>query len=122
MHAASRHSMIALKMFLIIACCAMFMGLVAARPESSGYHLVRKVTLGGPGGWDYFTVDFATHRIFIPRGTHTMVLDPDGKVVADMQDMEGAHGIDFAPELKRGFTSNGGAHSMTIFDMDSLKI
>jgi DNA-binding beta-propeller fold protein YncE len=122
MHSASRRSKIAFRMFLIIGLGAMFMGIVAARPASSGYHLVKKITLGGPGGWDYFTVDSATHQVFIPRGTHTMVLDPDGKVVEDMQNMQGAHGIDFAPELRRGFTSNGGSHSMTIFDMDSLKI
>jgi hypothetical protein len=29
--------------------------------------LVKKVLLGGDGEWDYFTVDPATHRIFMGR-------------------------------------------------------
>jgi len=28
----------------------------------SGYHLIKKVKLGGSGGWDYLEVDPATHR------------------------------------------------------------
>jgi Carboxypeptidase regulatory-like domain len=52
---------------------------VNAASQSSNYHLVKTVLLGGEGGWDYFTVDSPTHRILIPRGTHTMVLDPEGR-------------------------------------------
>jgi DNA-binding beta-propeller fold protein YncE len=108
-------------MLLAIAAGMLCMGIVSARPQSSGYHLANKIILGGPGGWDYFTVDSTTHRIFIPRGTHTMVLDPEGNVVKDMQNMIGAHGIDLAPDLKRGFISNGAAQSLTIFNMDSFE-
>ena len=108
--------------FVILAAGAALVGRGAAAPPDSGYHLVKKVLLAGEGGWDYFAVDPATHRIFIPRGSHTMVLDPSGNVVGDIQNMTGAHGIDFAPDLKRGFTSNGGSHSATIFDPATLAI
>lgn len=93
-----------------------------AAPQSSDYHQVKKVILGGDGRWDYFEVEQATHRIFIPRGTHVMVLDPDGKLLDDIKGLEGTHGIDFAPELKRAFTTNGDAKSITIIDTDSLKV
>ncbi|MGB2625834.1 MAG: hypothetical protein WAK20_03540, partial [Candidatus Acidiferrum sp.] len=62
--------------------CALFLCSFAAIPAapqtagSSGYHLVKKVKLGGAGGWDYLEVDPATHRLFITRGTHVMVVDP----------------------------------------------
>lgn len=88
------------------------------------YHLVKKVVLGGEGGWDYFTADPATHKIFIARGSYVMVLDPDGKVTAQMdvgKDNE-AHAVAFAPDLHRAFTSNGGGSSVTIFDFKSLKV
>src|SRR5580700_265657 len=49
------------------------------------YHLVKKVLLGGDGGWDYFTVDPATHRIFIGRGTYVMVLDQDGNSIGKVE-------------------------------------
>src|SRR5713226_6248089 len=113
---------ILLAAFVVLAVGATFVGLRAATSQGAGYHLVKKITLGGEGGWDYFTVDPATHRVFIPRQTHMMVLDPDGKVVGDIPNLRGTHAVDFAPELKRGFTSNGAAHSVSIFDMDTLQI
>ena len=97
----------------------------AAGPQSpgpSGYHLVKKVKLGGTGGWDYLEVDPATHRLFISRGTHVLVVDPDqGKIVGDIPDTQGVHGIAIANEFNKGFTTNGRTADSTIFDLASLK-
>jgi len=88
----------------------------------SGYHLVKKVKLGGAGGWDYLEVDPATHRLFISRGTHVIAVDPEqGKVVGDIPDTQGVHGIAFANEFNKGFTSNGRSADSTVFDLGSLK-
>ena len=106
---------------LVVACGAAIVGFAAARPEAAGYHLVKKVVLGGEDGWDYIGVDSVSHQVFVPRHTHVMVVDPDGKVVGDIPNTGWAHGIDFAPELKRGFTSNGVAASLTIFDLGTLQ-
>jgi DNA-binding beta-propeller fold protein YncE len=116
------HGIALLAAFLALAGSALFVSHGTAASPGAGYHLVKKITLGGEGGWDYFTVDAATHRIFIPRQTHMLVLDPDGNVISDMPNFKGTHAVDFAPELKRGFTSNGAAHSVTIFDMGTLQI
>jgi DNA-binding beta-propeller fold protein YncE len=88
------------------------------------YHLVKKVVLGGEGGWDYFTADPETHRIFIARGSYVMVVDPDGSIVSkiDMGKDNEAHAVVFAPDLHRAFTSNGGGNSVTIFDPETLKV
>ncbi len=95
----------------------------AGRQDSSSqYHLVKKVVLGGEGGWDYFTADPSTHRIFIARGTHMMVVDPEGKMVTDVPNMHGAHAVEFAPDLNLAFTSNGAGNSVTFFDPKSLNI
>ena len=51
--------------------------------KGSGYHQVKRITLGGEGRWDYFDVEQGTHHIFIPRGTHVMVLDADGKLLGE---------------------------------------
>jgi DNA-binding beta-propeller fold protein YncE len=89
---------------------------------SSGYHLVKKVKLGGSGGWDYLEVDPATHRLFISRATHVIVVDPDqGKIIGDIPDTQGVHGIALADEFNRGFTTNGRTADSTIFDLTSLK-
>ena len=88
-----------------------------------GYHVVKTMPLGGDGGWDYLTVDSAARRLFISRSTHVMVVDIDtDKVVGDIADTPGVHGIAIASELSRGFTSNGRANTATIFDLKSLKV
>ncbi len=89
---------------------------------SSGYHLIKKVKLGGAGGWDYLEVDPATHRLFISRGTHVIVVDPEkGTIVGDIPDTQGVHGIALADEFNKGFTTNGKTGDSTIFDLTSLK-
>ena len=88
------------------------------------YHLIKRIVLGGEGGWDYFTVDPATHHIFIGRGDYIMVLDPDGGVVGklDVGKTNEAHAVALAPELHRAFTSNGGGGTVTVFDPVALKV
>jgi hypothetical protein len=97
-----------------------------AAPQSaggSGYHLIKKVKLGGTGGWDYLEVDPATHRLFISRGTHVIVVDPEqGKIVGDIPDTQGVHGIALADEFNKGFTTNGKTADSTIFDLAALKV
>ena len=88
----------------------------------SGYHLVKKVKLGGTGGWDYLEVEPSTRRLFISRSTHVIVVDTDdGKVVGDIPDTQGVHGVAFANEFNKGFTTNGRSVNSTIFDLASLK-
>jgi YVTN family beta-propeller protein len=92
-------------------------------PGPSGYHLLKKITLGGEGGWDYITFDSPTRRLFISRQSKVIVLDVDSeKVVGEIPNTEGVHGIALAPEFNRGFTSNGRANTVTIFDLKTLAV
>jgi DNA-binding beta-propeller fold protein YncE len=85
------------------------------------YKVINKVTLGGEGGWDYLMVDAAARRIYISRGTHVMVVDADSlKQVGDIPETPGVHGIAIADDLHRGFTSNGQANTVTVFDPKTL--
>lgn len=94
---------------------------VAFAAAGPGYHVIKTYTVGGEGGWDYLTVDASSHRLFISRGTHVIVLDNEsGKTVGDIPDTPGVHGIALAPELGRGFTSNGREGTVTIFDIKTL--
>ncbi len=89
----------------------------------SGYHLLKKIPLGGEGFWDYITFDPATRRLYISRGTKVVVLEVDsGKVAGEIPNTEGVHGIALAPEFNRGFTSNGRAGTVTIFDLKALQV
>jgi DNA-binding beta-propeller fold protein YncE len=91
--------------------------------DGSGYHLIKKVKLGGTGGWDYLEVDPATHRLFVSRGTHYVVVDPDqGKIIGDIPGSQRAHGVAFANEFNKGFTTDGSNADSTIFDLTSLRV
>ena len=94
----------------------------APAPGASGYKVIKTVPLGGEGGWDYVYVDSGARRVYISRGTHTVVMDADTyAAVGDIPDTQGVHGIAVATDLGRGFTSNGRSDSVTIFDLKTLK-
>ena len=94
-----------------------------AHAADPGYHVIEKLRLGGEGGWDYLTVDSTSRRLYISRGAHVIVIDIDSKeLVGDIPDTPGVHGIAIAPELNRGFTSNGRANTSSIFDLKTLKL
>lgn len=101
-----------------------FLILFGARPcvAQGSYHLVNQFPIGGSGGWDYISVDGGQKRLYVSHSKQVEVLDENsGKSVGVIPDTAGVHGIAIAPELKRGFTSNGGDGSVTIFDTETLK-
>jgi YVTN family beta-propeller protein len=107
---------------LATAMAVIFSGFAAAAP-GSGYKVSKKFEIGGEGGWDYFIYDTAGKRLFISRGAHVIVVDSEsGKVTGEVADTPGVHGIALAPDLGRGFTSNGRDNSVSIFDLKTLKV
>ena len=109
-----------MKAFIVF--CSLLVGTISYAADP-GYHVIKKLQLGGEGGWDCLTVDSAARRLYISRSTHVMVVDIDtDKVVGDIADTPGVHGIAIAPELNRGFTSNGRANAVTMFDLKTLKV
>ncbi|MGC2209068.1 MAG: YncE family protein [Candidatus Korobacteraceae bacterium] len=96
-------------------------GTLAHAQTPSGYKVSRRITLGGEGGWDYLTFDGEAHRLYIARATRVMVVDVEsGKVVGEIPDTAGVHGVALVYKLGRGVTSNGKADSATIFDLKTL--
>ena len=94
-----------------------------ARADAGTYKVVNQYKVGGEGGWDILTVDPDTHRLYYGRGTRMQVLDLEtGKVVGEIPDTPGIHGVALAPGLGRGFTSNGRDSSVTIFDLKTLAV
>ncbi len=107
--------------FLMMLLCVIAAS--AQSGSSSGYHVIKQINAGGEGGWDYLTMDSDTHRLYVSRGSHVMVIDVDaGKVVGDLTGTAGVHGIALASEYGKGFTSNGRSDSVTIFDLKTLKV
>jgi len=93
----------------------------ALLPKS--YHLVKKIALGGKGGWDYLTLDSTARRLYVTHATQVIVLDVDTDlVVGVVPNTPGVHGVAIAPELGRGITSNDNASTATIFDLKTLRV
>lgn len=91
----------------------------AAQPATT-YHVMQHLRVGGDGGWDY--VAAAGGRLYIARSSHVMVVDiVTGAVVGDIVNTPGVHGAAIASDLGRGFTSNGGDNTVTVFDLKTLR-
>ncbi len=84
--------------------------------------MLSTLPLGGAGGWDYLSFDAAHRHLFVSRGDRVLVIDVDHhKQIATIANTPGVHGIALAPDLHRGFISNGKAASVTEFDLSTLK-
>jgi DNA-binding beta-propeller fold protein YncE len=97
--------------------------LVATSLGSTGYHIIKKIPLGGgEETWDFATVDESARRLYLTHETEVKVLSADtGKPIATITDLKGAHGVALAPEFKRGFISNGLNATVTMFDLATFK-
>src|SRR5437867_1339292 len=92
------------------------------RAQEGPYRFVTAIPIGGEGGWDYLTVDAQAHRLYVSHATKIVVLDTESnKVVGEIADTPGVHGIALAPELGRGFSSNGRENKVSIVDLKTLK-
>src|SRR6476660_7064115 len=117
---ARRYSM--RRQSIVVAALIVAVGGACALAAGTGYHVVGEIKIGGEGGWDYLTLDSAARRLYVSHATHVAVVDLDtGKVVGDIPDTPGVHGIAIAPELNRGYISNGRGNTVTIFDLKTLK-
>ena len=92
---------------------------LALAAATTDWKVVKTFPIGGSGGWDYLTVDEQTHRLYVPRSTHTMVIDASsGKAIADIPGQKIAHGVALVPKVGRGFISDGGGGgAIVVFDL-----
>jgi DNA-binding beta-propeller fold protein YncE len=107
------------RLFVTLALSAV--AAVAAGPAAAQTFKVEKSSIGGEGGHDYIVAEPGTGRVFVSRGTHFMVVDgPTGKVLGDIPDTPGVHGVALVPKWNHGFTTNRGDSTVTMFDLKTL--
>ena len=95
--------------------------LVAMAFAATGFKVINKVKVGGTGGWDYVTLDPVNRRVYASHAGNVEVVDIDaGKAVGQITQLHGVHGIAVAPDLNKGFISNGQSNSVTVFDLKTL--
>src|SRR5690349_11160997 len=104
-----------MKKFLTIAL------VVASAFAAEGYKVLTKIKIGGEGRWDYIAVDSAARRLYVSHASSVEVVDADaGKIVGTITGLHGVHGIALAPDLGKGYITNGQSGSVTIFDLKTL--
>ena len=108
--------------FLVaLSLCAFTHSVTAAEPYTP-YQLIHEIPVGGEGGWDYLSVDAAAHRLYVSHATKVVVIDlTTDKVVGEIEDTPGVHGIAIAPDLSRAFCSNGKEGKVSVVDTSTLK-
>ena len=106
-------------MIVLIAHRAVF----AAESPATQYE-VTTWHIGGPGRWDYITVDAnSANGSTSPAPLIRMVLDTTtGKPIADIPGQLQNHGVAIAADVGRGFISDGKDASVTIFDLKTNEI
>ncbi|MCX5644386.1 MAG: YncE family protein [Phycisphaerae bacterium] len=93
-----------------------------ASADAGPLKVLNTFKVGGPGGWDYLTVDLEARRLYVSHATRVMVLDADkGTPIGEIADTPGVHGIALVPEQNLGFTSNGKEGMLSVFDLKTLK-
>lgn len=90
--------------------------------DAPGFKLSKRDLVAGDGGFDYIVFDGSSNRLHVSHGAQVDVVDANsGKVVGTIADTPGVHGIAIVPALHRGFTTNGGSATVSVFDTETLK-
>jgi DNA-binding beta-propeller fold protein YncE len=114
----STHAVFLLRLAVLISAVGLAQAATSAPDGAREYHVSQTFKVGGDGAWDYLTVDTEHKLLFVPRSTHTMVLDANtGKTVADIPGQKRNHGVALVPSAGRGFITDGADGSVTVFDL-----
>ena len=93
-----------------------------AEKHQYSYHQLKKIPLQGDEGWDFLSFDVNSRLLYVTRATHVVIVNIDtGKVVGDLANTPGVHGVALAPSHKRGFVTNGKEGTVLVFNTDSFK-
>src|SRR5438552_16526211 len=108
------------KTMLAIGCGVACLGATAIAEDL--YKFLNEIPIGGEGGWDYVTVDAAARRLYLSHATKVVVVDLEKNAVAgEIADTPGVHGFVAAPEIQRGFSTNGKEAKVSVVDLSTLK-
>jgi len=86
------------------------------------YKFLDEIPIGGEGGWDLVAIDAAAHRLYLSHATKVVIVDlTKNEVIGEIGDTPGVHGFIVAPDLERGFSSNGKESKVSVVDLKTLR-
>ncbi len=103
---------------IILPICILLAAVATNVSAQSGYQLVKTFHIASSGGWDYPAVDVNSNKLYLSHGGQVNILDKTtGDSIGVIPNTTGVHGIAFVPSLGKGYTSNGRANNVTVFDL-----
>lgn len=120
-------SLAALSFLLAVATTIPTSSLRAATPTTPRtFHVENQWNIGGKGGWGLLCLDASTHRLYIPRTDHVIVVDTaSGKVFGEVDGMTSVRDIALDDVGKYGYVTDvtdGTAGFVRVFDRSTLKL
>lgn len=110
-----------LKTIYTLAMATLISGTVMA--QESHYHVIKKDSIGGTGGWDYLFANPANQRLYVSHSTEVEVLNlKTGVKLATIKPTPGVHGVATIDAMNRGYISNGRSDNVSVFDLKSNQI
>jgi YVTN family beta-propeller protein len=74
--------------------------------------------MSGVGGWDYLSIDAKARRLYVTHADKIAIVDLNKDMIGgEIAGTTGVHGFAIAPELGRGFSSNGRENKVSIVDL-----
>jgi DNA-binding beta-propeller fold protein YncE len=108
---------------IIVALLLTVMQHSLAQTNPKEYKVIKMIPVEGTGGWDYLNVDGQSQRLYISHGNLVDVLDlKTEKVIGQIPNTLGVHGIAVAPEFNKGFISAGRLDSVVVFNLKTFKV
>ena len=102
---------------LLFSAFVCFLPLSILAQKKTGFKVIADYPIKSSGGWDYITVDGEAGRIYVSHGMQVNILNLKGDSLGIIPDTKGVHGIATAHEFNKGYTSNGRANNITVFDL-----
>jgi YVTN family beta-propeller protein len=100
----------------------LFLAVVEAAQAQGEYKFLKSIPLGGEGGWDYLSIDPAAKKLYVAHSSRIVIVDLARDAVSgEIRDTPGVHGFAVAPQLARGFSSNGAEARVSVIDLKTLK-
>jgi len=108
---------------LVLATAGLFcLGTPSPSHAADAYKFIKEIPIGGEGAWDYLSIDPAAHRLYVSHATKVVVIDlKQDKVVGEIADTPGVHGVALAADLNRGFVTDGRENKVSVVDLKTLQ-
>lgn len=107
-------------MRFVTRCIALL--LLSGLALAQNYKQVAKWEIGGEGGWDYITYEPSMNRVYVGHSSLIEVVDASNGSKVGTVPATGAHGVAVVPDKGLGFSTNGRAGTVTVFDVKTLAV